>query len=136
MCKRGNDKKKPIKSIDSFEVITVREAGMRFTEEYELRSGDKAILSLYNVRYAKEGDERVLEKSVETDSVEILKILNDYKVASWNGFHGAHPKNVTDGIMFSLKGVVNGEKIYADGSENFPNGYREFINALREKLQG
>ena len=66
-----------------------------------------------------------------------LQQLNACKVGSWNGFHGAHPKNVTDGIMFTLEATVNGgTRLYADGSQNFPKHYHDFVGWLSEQLSG
>ena len=69
-----------------------------------------------------------------TDTV--LELLNKCRILSWDGFNGPHPKNVKDGIMFTLKATVNeGKKIYATGSQNFPKHYRDFrdgLNALSE----
>ena len=54
----------------------------------------------------------------------------------WNGFHGKHPRNVRDGEMFTFAAVVNeGEKISADGSENFPKNYRELKERLHVLLE-
>ena len=61
--------------------------------------------------------------------------MNACDVPHWNGFHGAHPKNVQDGIMFSFEASVNGGQVVsADGSANFPKGYHEFVRTLDEML--
>ena len=61
----------------------------------------------------------------------ILKLLNDCELISWDGFHGDHPKDVKDGIMFSLKATVNGNRnIRAEGSENFPKHFRELWKGM------
>ena len=38
--------------------------------------------------------------------------------------------------MFSLKAEINGERIYASGSQNFPKGFREFRDGLYNILNG
>ena len=56
---------------------------------------------------------------------------------SWDSFHGKHPKGVLDGTMFRFEATVNsGRIIKADGSQNFPSGYRDFESGLYKILQG
>ena len=80
-------------------------------------------------------DELVLESSVPCDAQTMIELMNTCGILRWNGFHGKHPKNVSDGIMFRFEATVNGgQGIFADGSENFPKGYREFVRALDSML--
>ena len=111
---------------------------MRFTSEHELimRENDVEV-SLYSIRYSQNGDERVLIKRAVISKEAALKLLNDCKVMSWDGFSGAHPRWVKDGIMFRLDAVVNdGATIKASGSQNFPKRYREFTDGLHNILNG
>ena len=63
--------------------------------------------------------------------------MNECGFASWNGFDGKHPKNVSDGIMFSLFAVINdGMKVNAKGSENFPKNYKTFMGEVKSILNG
>ena len=122
--------------VDSFESLTFKTSGMRSSEEYEiLLKDDKAEVSFYIYRIVDGDYKRVLEKQVLCEKNKVLKLLNDCKILAWDGFKGDHPKGVSDGIMFTLRAVVNDQKIYADGSENFPKYYREFNNGLRELLE-
>ncbi len=127
--------KKP-QTIQSFEIITLRESGMRCTAEYEIVScGDEARVSQYGTMYTQPENERVPERRAVVASNEILKLINDCNILSWDGFSGAHPLGVKDGIMFSFKAVINGVSIRASGSENFPKHYRDFVNAVYEMLK-
>ena len=55
---------------------------------------------------------------------------------SWDGFRGEHPKGVLDGTMFRMEATVNGgRRIRADGSQNFPKGYRELDAGIDEILK-
>ena len=122
--------------IRFFETINLRISGMRVTQEYEIlcRGGETEIL-LYQIFYANGKDERRLEKSAVVKTEEMLETLNSCGFSGWNGFKGEHPKNVSDGDMFRLEAVINdGEKIYAEGSANFPKGYREFVKKLNKLL--
>ena len=126
------------KEIVSFETITLRESGMRYTVEYEFKQdGGHAEITEYGIRYIQGGgDERVPNRRAVCDTAKVLILLNRCDVLSWNGFNGPHPKDVLDGIMFSLSASVNGGvKIYARGSENFPEHYREFKDGLYELLK-
>ena len=126
------------KSIEKLEKLTLRESGMRFTSERELIMCENGVeVSQYEIRYTKNGDERILIKRGSTSKEAALKLLNDCKIMKWDGFSGAHPRFVKDGIMFSLTAVVNdGKVIRAEGSQNFPKRYREFTDGLNGLLNG
>lgn len=120
------------RKITSFERIHIRLCGMRMMVEYEILSGGSATLTRYRIDSS---GEKVPEKSASCDNARILELLDHCKVLRWNGFHGRHPRNVCDGIMFDFNAVVDeGETIHADGSQNFPKGYHEFIRTLDELL--
>ncbi len=123
--------------IVSFEIVTLHTSGMRYTGETEIVMKDgKAEVSQYGIRYSQDEDRRVLEKRAVCGAEEILKLLNDCKLLSWDGFHGPHPKGVLDGTMFTLNATVNeGRRIYASGSENFPRHYRDFTDGLYNILR-
>ncbi len=125
-------------TISSFEIVTLRETGMRGANEREIVMKDgMAEVSAYGMRYENDRDERVLISRAVCSECDILQVLNDCKILSWNGFNGPHPKGVLDGIMFRFDGVVNGgTKIHASGSQNFPKHYREFTDALYNILHG
>ena len=125
----------PSKKITSFEIVTLRLSGMRFTTEYEIvMKGKKAEVTEYEIIYAKE-EKRAPESKKVCNADKVLKLLNDCELLTWDGFVGNHPKDVRDGIMFSLKATVNGgRKIYAHGSENFPEHFREFRDGLEAIL--
>lgn len=127
---------KPTEKITSFEIVTLRLSGMRFTTEYEIVMKDKeAEVVEYAIRYEKNEDKRIPQRQTVCSADRILKLLNDCELVSWDGFHGKHPKNVKDGIMFSLNATVNGDrKIRAEGSENFPNHFRELRDGLHAIL--
>ena len=122
--------------IESFEIITLHTSGMRYSADVEIvMKGDAAEVSQYQIRYRYPEDERILEKRVSVSCDTILKLLNECRLLSWDGFHGKHPRGVRDGTMFSLNAVVNGgKKIRAEGSQNFPKHYRNFTDGLYEML--
>ena len=126
------------KRITSFEIITVKESGMRSTDEYEIVcDGEVSVLSHYALVpiQGTYDDERVLQNSTEWKTSEVVELMNSCNFASWNGFDGPHPKNVSDGIMFRLDAVIDdGKKIHAEGSENFPKNYKIFMGEVRSKL--
>ena len=118
--------------IKSFEIVTLHTSGMRFVCEHEIVMKDgKAEVSLYNVGFDNGQKERYLRERVICEEKTILKLLNDCRVISWNGFYGSHPKGVLDGMMFKFDATVNGDNtIHASGSENFPNHFRDFTDGL------
>ena len=123
-------------TAESFESITLRISGMRFSIEYEvLMKDDLAEVTKYGIRFENGEDKRIVELKNTCEKERILKLINDCDLLSWNGFVGNHPKNVSDGIMFTMKATINGKEIYAHGSENFPEHYREFIDGLTEIIR-
>lgn len=122
--------------IESFEIITLHTSGMRYSADVEIvMKGDNAEVSQYQIRHRYPENERILEKRVLVSDDIMLKLLNECKLLSWDGFHGKHPRGVLDGTMFSLSAIVNGgKKIRADGSQNFPKHYRDFTGGLYEML--
>ena len=126
------------KQLTSFESILIRESGMRFRVEYEIEpKDDKAQISLYRIMIRDREDVRELDSQAVMSRDEFIALCNRCGLMGWNGFHGAHPKGVHDGIMFTLEARVNGgEKIKAEGSENFPKHYREFVSELSSALRG
>lgn len=119
--------------IESFSIVLLHLSGMRITIEYEtLMKGEEAELSLYEILYSRDGDRRSLRQRVCCSKEEMLRLLNACEILKWDGFHGDHPRGVTDGTMFTFTATVNGErKLRAEGSENFPKHFREYEDGLR-----
>ena len=123
--------------IDSLESMTLRITGMRSTEEYEALPTEAGVELSYYTYYCSNADyQRALQGRAIVSTDEFIALLNECNVPRWDGFRGKHPKGVLDGRMFNFKAVVNGdEEIRADGSENFPKGYRELVNKLRDLIR-
>ena len=123
-------------SIDSIDLVTLSTRGMRCADDYEIVKKDNAAeVSQYRISYKEAKEERVLIRRATVSENDILQLLNDCNILSWNGFHGKHPRGVKDGIMFSFSATVNdGKMIKADGSQNFPKHYRDFTQALHDIL--
>ena len=100
-----------------------------------MTDAEKTELLRYREAYVNGEDVRILEKSTLCDTQAMIERMNTCGILRWNGFHGKHPKNVLDGDMFVFEASVNhGQTIYADGSANYPKGYREFVRALNQLL--
>ena len=123
--------------IESVQRVVLRESGMRGSVEREiLVKGDEAEVSAYLIRYNGREDERVLQQRAVHPAEKAVRLLNDCGVLGWDGFHGAHPRGVLDGIMFRFEATVNGDQtIRAEGSEKFPKHYRDFTDGLYELLK-
>lgn len=123
--------------VKSFDAVTLRLSGMRFTCEYEIiNNGDMADISRYDIRYIEKGETRVPTGTVKVPVEEMIRMLNSCNVIRWDGFFGSHPKGVKDGIMFRFSARINGKEIKADGSENFPKGFREFRAYIQDSMRG
>ncbi len=116
--------------------MTLTLRGMRCSYVYKLEGeGDAAELRRYRETCCGGEDELVLESSASFGAQTMIELMNTCGIIRWDGFHGKHPKNVSDGIMFRFEATVNGgQKVFADGSANFPKGYREFVRTLDATL--
>lgn len=126
---------KPLE-LDAFEYVTLQVIGMRFSQTYEILNQETGVtLSRYNNVYENGEKVQELDKTITCDPEVMLKLLRECRIAAWDGFFGKHPKYVRDGIMFTFKAVINdGQTICAEGSQNFPKGYHEFVQALDQLL--
>ena len=124
------------KTVTSVEMMTLTLNGMRGTSVYEITDESGTTeLRLYREVYSGKETVRKLEKCVVCDPQEMIGLMNTCHVLRWDGFHGKHPRNVRDGIMFRFSAAVNGgQTIQADGSANFPKGYHEFVRTLDAML--
>jgi len=123
-------------SVTSVEAMTLTLNGMRGSFVYEIANeGDKTELRYYRKVYAQGEDILELEKSAVCDTQELIDLMNTCSIIKWDGFHGKHPKNVQDGIMFVFSADINGgQTVHAEGSANFPKKYNEFVRALNTIL--
>lgn len=123
-------------TVTSVESMTLTLRGMRGGFVYEIvNEANKTELWYYLERYSGEETLLELEQSTVFDTQVMIELMNTCGIIHWDGFHGKHPKNVLDGIMFNFMATVNGGlTICADGSANFPKGYHEFVRALDEML--
>ena len=125
------------KKIASVESVTLTLRGMRGSTVYEIVNDTEQLeLRFYREFYSNGESVLKLENSTVVDTCAFIEFMNNCGVIRWDGFHGKHPRNVKDGIMFSFTAIVNtGQTIRADGSENFPKGYREFVRGLNNMLE-
>ena len=123
-------------TVTSVEAMTLTLHGMRGSYVYKFeREDDTTEVRRYRVVYSGEEDELALEARVPCSMQTLTELMNTCDIPRWNGFHGKHPKNVSDGIMFDFTAEINGGlTIRADGSANYPKGYSEFVRALDEML--
>jgi len=131
----GCNEKAP-KTVTSVETMTLTLRGMRGSYVYKFEGeGDATELRRYREVYRDLEDRLVLEASAPCGVQTVIELMNTCAVLRWDGFHGKHPKNVSDGIMFDFTAFVNGgQTIRADGSANYPKGYHEFVCTLDEML--
>ena len=125
------------KTITSIETMTLTLQGMRLCSVYEIANKDgKTELRRFKKLYSNRVDMLDLEASVVCNITDLIKLMNTCRIIRWDGFHGKHPKNVKDGIMFDFTATVNdGQEIHAHGSENFPKGYHDFVRELNKMLE-
>ena len=119
------DKAEKYKEITSFETVRLKLSGMRFYTLYEVvNRGETSEVSEYNLARREDENERIPERQAVVKTEDVLAVLNQCSLGMWNGFHGAHPKGVLDGIQFHLEATVNDAKqVKAEGSQNFPKRF-------------
>ena len=124
------------KTVTSVEAMTLTLCGMRGSHVYRLEGeGGQCELRRYREVYSGGEDRLELEKSVPCSMQTMAGLMNSCGILRWDGFYGKHPKNVRDGIMFRFEATVNGKQtVKAEGSENFPKGYRDFARTLDAML--
>ena len=121
------------KTVVSVATMTLTLRGMRGGYVYAFSDEE---LRRYREVYAGEKTVLELESSTVCDAQTLVNLMNTCDVMRWDGFHGKHPKRVKDGVMFRFTATVNGgQVICADGSANFPKGYREFVRELDTMLE-
>lgn len=122
--------------IASVENMTLSLHGMRGSHVYKWEpEGGSRELRRYREVYSDGEDGLELEKSEPCSPRKMIDLMNTCGILRWDGFYGEHPKNVRDGIMFRFEATVNGgQTVKAEGSENFPKGYRDFVRALDAML--
>lgn len=123
-------------AVTSVQGMTLTLRGMRGGSVYKIVNvSDGTELHLYREIYNGEQTLLELERSTSCDAHAMVELMNTCGVLRWDGFHGTHPKNVQDGIMFNFAATVNGDRtVTADGSANYPKGYHEFVRALNMML--
>ena len=119
--------RKEKKEIDSIEEIVYSHSNGRSHIVYHLNCGDTCTL---NVIPSWMDDEGVVV-DVDSDTVnQILRILKDNNVSSWDGFDKSD-SHVLDGDDFAFQVVMkNHKKIYAKGYMKYPKNYRAVISEL------
>ena len=116
------------------EEMTLTLIGMRGEWVYQF-DGDTEELRRFRVVYSDGEDELMPEASIFCSKQTMLDLFSACEIHRWNGFHGAHPRHVQDGIMFRFEAKVNGgQTICADGSANYPRGYHDFVRTMDEML--
>ena len=79
-----------------------------------------------------EGEARPLDADLAKD---IQRVLEEYDVPSWNGFHGSNP-NVLDGEGFTLQfRFADGTAAWASGDNDFPEHYYAVMDGIEEILR-
>ncbi|MBO4568558.1 MAG: hypothetical protein J5674_01025 [Candidatus Methanomethylophilaceae archaeon] len=127
-------KKGKVESIESFRLSI---SGMRSKDEFEVSCEGSDVKLRQFVGYHCSDEPRKPVSEAICDAESFIGLLNDCGVMGWDGFHGSHPRNVLDGEMFTFEALVNGgRRIYASGSANFPKGFWDLRNGLREILEG
>ena len=88
--------------IVSFDTVTLRESGMRYVIEYEiLMKADHAEVSRYGIRFARNEDQRILEKRAVCSTDTVLELLNKCNFPK-------HYRDFRDGLN-ALSEVKNNE---------------------------
>ena len=103
-----------------------------------LRTDSGAQVSYYIIPWSDEDtpkDEFLQQRAEGGEELyeQLLDLVNECDVKSWDGFSGYDP-DVLDGSSATINAVIDGEEISAHGNNSFPEGYSDFVRALRKIL--
>ena len=85
--------------------------------------------------YAEQRFDEVSVEGGEELTKQILDLLNEYDISSWDGFYESDD-NVCDGGGFSFSLILGDQtEISAGGSNAYPKGYTGFKNSLYELIK-
>ncbi len=127
---------KTVTSVESIELSNSWHGGESL---YELKNTDGLVEIKYYAKFfgdehfENEGFDSAPKKAAVCSEDVIVELLNNSDVIKWDGFSSSNI--VLDGTSFSFTAYVNnGQKIYASGHEDFPDGYNGFLSGLNEIL--
>ncbi|MBQ2825321.1 MAG: hypothetical protein IJF19_03505 [Clostridia bacterium] len=99
--------------------------------------GETEISYYEDVYYEDEGNVPELKKSAVCDTEELIELMNESRVMTWDGFIGYRPPGILDVGSFSFTACVNGgQEINARGTANYPIGYSKLYPGLVKMLNG
>ena len=110
---------------------------MAESDEYEIIKTENGVKAVrYFGNWSDEKDkENYIEKEIEGDEElynEIVDLITKCDIKKWDKFAGEDP-DVLDGGGFSFKAELSdGTKIFAHGSNAYPQNYWDFCNGLKE----
>ncbi|MCR5743516.1 MAG: hypothetical protein K6F92_07350 [Lachnospiraceae bacterium] len=123
--------------VTSFELLenncSAQEEGYAYSFD-----GDKAVLRSI-IRTSDYVDSEYVNTDRVVNAVEggrelaetVNALFKQNRVNKWNGFVGNNPPGVLDGTTMNFDAkLLDGSKISASGSNNFPKNYRVFRNGL------
>lgn len=125
----GREDKKEITELEYLYFSYSNGYAMNSNIYYHLEKKDNNYVATIKPYEVPEEDKLVI--NVDTNFVDkVLKILNKYNVASWDGF-AKYDKDVLDGDSFTMHiKCINGDYISANGYMEYPENYREVENEL------
>ena len=109
-------------------------SGMGGFEEYMVFKKDNSVILKYQCMGCFE--EENVEKKIDAKYLDDLAgIINDYKIAKWDGFDQSDD-GVLDGDGFTLKVEYDDKKsIEAHGYMKYPGNYKEARDVILDKLE-
>ena len=125
----GREDKKEITELEYLYFSYSNGYAMNSNIYYHLEKKDNNYVATIKPYEVPEEDKLVI--NIDTNFVDkVLKILNKYNVASWDGF-AKYDKDVLDGDSFTMHiKCINGDYISANGYMEYPENYREVENEL------
>ena len=103
--------------------------GNSFTRTAEI-DGDKVTLSLQKMEKRDYG--KMEGEAAPGFAAALEELCRKHKIVRWNGFD-KNNRRVLDGSGFNLRvKFKDGKEVEADGSNAFPNGYRDFVKDMGE----
>ena len=121
------------KVTDFDEIFLTTSPGRGKTTRYIIVCDDDETEISIKVTTSAKGDNGSTISGV-CDTEDMIELLNDCEVLSWDGFDEVDKKS--SGIEFDFEAVINGKEIEAEGRGKYPKNFEDFVEGVEELLVG
>ena len=121
------------KEVTDFDTITFTTSpGRGKSTRYIITKRSKNTKISINVTTSARGGGEDGDEEGYCSTEEMIKLLNDCEVLSWDGFD----EEDEDGtLIFKFEGTINGKEIEAEGRGAYPKYFEDFVDGVEDLCQ-